>query len=341
MRETNDNNNMHNGKEERENSFLQTKNRDMRENPDRYLSSYDLEKIEREKRRNVPPRTEHNGLRSEENSHKGQTESRKKSSSENQKSRPQTKQKTKKPADGIPFGGKRIPRRLLGIGIAAIVLIVMIIVAVACVGHGKKPAVEETQPVAAEKTYTDIFEDTLFFGNSYFITLKTYDIPQGGHFLCKIGLSINQALEYSGDDNATVLDVLKSQGYGHIVLAFGENELGWPSEQTFIDDYIELIKAIRSAAPDIKIFVLSVLPVSADVSEKNEDETNNVRIREFNEYIRIMAEDNGVVFVPPTAELYDSELNLRSEDSTDGVHLSYEYAKLWVDDLKAIMERNE
>ena len=126
-----------------------------------------------------------------------------------------------------------------------------------------------------------------------------------------------------------VIDKLLEKQYTHIFLTFGENELGWQYPEIFVEDYGKLIAAVRERQPNAKLYIQSILPVSAEVSEKNEDNTNNERIRQYNELLRKLAEEEKVSYLDVAAVLQDAEGNLPKDAATDGIHPGQSYNKKW------------
>lgn len=218
------------------------------------------------------------------------------------------------------------------------VLFVTIGISVLCSEPTSTKTENKTEPKAAAAAPKDVFEDSAFVGNSYVITLKTYQIPKNAAFFTKVGMNVSETLIYQNDAGQNLNEFIKEKTYHRIFLVFGENELGWNGASVFVEEYAKIIDDIRKVSPKTKLYIMSILPVSAEVDAKNEDQTNNTRIREFNEYLRLLAAEKKVTYVPPTAALFDNNLMLLDKASTDGVHLNNEYCKLWVEDLRSLLE---
>lgn len=227
--------------------------------------------------------------------------------------------------------------------ILAVILIATLTVSVVVKNHSaeEKAKVAETANKTTEETVAkDVYEETLFFGNSFVNTLKNYQIPEGATFLSKIGLNVEQALSFEDNNGNTISSLLTENDYRYIVLVFGENEVGWPYPKTFTEDYGKIIDLIKKSEPKAKIYLMAILPITVEADAKNEDGANNDSIRQFNERIRILAEEKNCVFVPPTASLFTDELTLIPESTTDGVHLTFEYNQIWLKDLKKVLENS-
>lgn len=199
-----------------------------------------------------------------------------------------------------------------------------------------EPPSEPTTPTVAEENTEDTkkepFSGVALFGNSQVDGFHIYNSLPGADCLYRVGLNVKSAFEKPmlGEEKP-VIDKLAEKQYTDIFLTFGENELGWKYPDIFIEDYRKLLKAVRERQPDAKLYIQSVLPVSAEVSQKNEDNTNNTRIRQYNELLRKLAEDESVTYVDVAAAVQDADGNLPKEAATDGIHPGKNYNKKWAD----------
>lgn len=177
------------------------------------------------------------------------------------------------------------------------------------------------------------FSDTALVGNSYIDSFSIYDAMPGAAYYYRVGLDVNTALTQPmlhGDDTQTpVVDLLAGGDFDHIILFFGENELGWPNRDVFQDGYAKVIAAVRGHCPDAAVYLSAIPPVSAAASEKNEDNTNNASIQACNEEIRQIAEANGAVYIDAFTALADENGCLPEDAAADGVHPAKEYTEKW------------
>ena len=173
--------------------------------------------------------------------------------------------------------------------------------------------------------------DAALVGNSFVEALNAYNLLPQTDCFGRIGLNVRTALTKStlkGD--VPVIDELKGRTYNRIFLVFGENELGWNSIDLFIEAYGRLVDEVRQRQPAAKIYIESIFPVSAAVSEKNIEQTNNRRIDEFNGRLRQLAADKGIGFVDGASVMRDENGVLPADAATDGVHPKVAYYKRWV-----------
>ncbi len=205
----------------------------------------------------------------------------------------------------------------------------------------KQPSTQPSEPPSEPTTPTPVAENTekkkpfsgvALFGNSQIDGFHIYNSLPGADCLYRVGLNVKSAFEKPmlGEEKP-VIDKLAEKQYTDIFLTFGENELGWKYPDVFIEDYRKLLKAVRERQPDAKLYIQSILPVSAEVSQKNEDNTNNTRIRQYNELLRKLAEDESVTYIDVAAVMQDADGNLPKEAATDGIHPGKDYNKKWAD----------
>lgn len=180
-----------------------------------------------------------------------------------------------------------------------------------------------------------VFDNTAFVGNSVIDDLDTYNIVPNADFFARTGLTVTSVMTKStvkGD--VPVIDELKGKSYDKVFLMFGLNELGWEYPGVFQEDYGKLIDEVRSRLPDTDIYIQSLLPVSAEASQKNQNNVNNSRIREYNDLLEDLAREKGVTYLDVASVLQDSEGNLPKEASADGIHPNIAYCRRWVDYIR-------
>lgn len=217
-------------------------------------------------------------------------------------------------------------------------------------GCGKDDAPADAPTAADTQTAAETqaaprkdYADTALVGNSYIDGFRIYDAMPGASCLYRVGLSVHSVFSdpmTNGDDtNTPVIELLKDKDYRHIFLFFGENELGWDSIDTFRSEYGDVIDTAREYCPDAAVYLVAVPPVSAAVSEKNENRTNNDNIQALNEQIQTVATDKNAVYIDSWTTLVDANGCLPDSASADGVHPAQDYTKKWAGLLQqAIME---
>lgn len=211
-----------------------------------------------------------------------------------------------------------------------------------CANTREAEAQPETQDESAEQVQTETprtsYEDTALVGNSHVSSFFTYNALPGAACYYRVGLNVNSVFEQpmtQGDDTETpVIELLKNKDFSHIIFFFGENELGWSNREAFVEEYTEVIETARSYCPDAVICLSAIPPVSAEVSEQNENNTNNASIQACNEEIKRIAADNDAVYVDAFSALAGEDGSLPDDAAADGIHPAEEYTQKWAELLK-------
>ncbi|MFQ7242373.1 GDSL-type esterase/lipase family protein [Agathobaculum sp.] len=211
-----------------------------------------------------------------------------------------------------------------------------------CANTREAEAQPETQDESAEQVQTETprtsYEDTALVGNSHVSSFFTYNALPGAACYYRVGLNVNSVFEQpmtQGDDTETpVIELLKNKDFSHIIFFFGENELGWSNREAFVEEYTEVIETARSYCPDAVIYLSAIPPVSAEVSEQNENNTNNTSIQACNEEIKQIAADNDAVYVDAFSALAGEDGSLPDDAAADGIHPAEEYTQKWAELLK-------
>lgn len=187
-------------------------------------------------------------------------------------------------------------------------------------------------PESTAKAGEGWFEDAVFIGNSLTEGLRNYDGLDGASYYAGKGLMVDtvytKKIVSAGGRQYTAVQAVKKNRFGKVYLMFGINELGWSSSQTFFDDYGKLIDDIKKGSSGVKIYVQSIMPVSA---KKSESSTiyNNAKIREFNGRLEKLAKDKNAVYLDVASAVADGSGALPEGASLDGVHLNAQYCGKW------------
>lgn len=196
-----------------------------------------------------------------------------------------------------------------------------------------------TQPPATALPKPDysVFDNCAFVGNSVLHGLYQFGIITYGSFFTKVSLNVQSVYTQTTDTGSTpIIDELKNGNYKAVILLFGENELGWPSVDSFISKYSQLVDDVRERQPDAEIFIMGIPPVSkkAAESEKNKSRgVTNENIVIFNAGLARLAGERGCNFIPVPAALTAADGALPKEASSDGIHLNMKFSRLWADHI--------
>jgi hypothetical protein len=195
--------------------------------------------------------------------------------------------------------------------------------------------VQVQAPDDSEKPFG--FENTVFLGNSCIESLYTYGLALDADFFYRVGLTVRSVFTkptVTGD--IPVMDELNSREYGAIFLMFGQNELGWEYTDIFIDDYAVAVDAVKERQPGALVYIMSIPPVSENVSRKNTNGVNKQRIDEYNARLAQLAGSKNVRFLDTSPALTDANGFLPETASSDGIHLNKTYSEIW---MRAIEEQ--
>mgnify|MGYP001138264228 CR=1 FL=1 len=192
-------------------------------------------------------------------------------------------------------------------------------------------SVEESVPPVTN----EYFADAVFIGNSLTEGLFMYtDIDDQADGFYTVGLNVSSAQSDAFVDDTYTLDqALVQKDYRKIYVMMGLNEVGWPDVDSFISEYASLLHQVERDCPEARIYVQSILPVSAARSSEG-DSINNSNIRRFNEKIREMAESNNWTYLNVWEAIADEDGELPSDAAPDGVHFGPEYMEIWLQYLR-------
>jgi lysophospholipase L1-like esterase len=147
-------------------------------------------------------------------------------------------------------------------------------------------------------------------------------------------LWLNQGI--SGDSSTGVLRRLSAFSTTRpevIYVMIGINDLlKGDSDQTILLNHRRIIRSLRQTHPKSQIMVQSILPV-------NRAQVPNRRIRHINAQIALIARQEGANYLNIHNWFTDFDGNLRSDLTTDGVHLSPTGYAVWQAALQQIEYR--
>lgn len=182
------------------------------------------------------------------------------------------------------------------------------------------------------------FDDALFIGDSRTEGFMMYSSLKNIHAYCSKGLSITRIYEekvvtLEDGRTVTVMEALQTETYGKIYIMFGVNELGWPYEDTFEEQYSKMIRDIKQLQPDALIYVQNILPISAERSREDAI-YNNDNVYRFNTIIKRVCETQNVIYLDVASSVADENGALPADASTDGIHCNGTYCDIWLEYLR-------
>lgn len=192
----------------------------------------------------------------------------------------------------------------------------------------------------------DDFSDACFIGDSRTVGLELNSDKAKADFYASQGLNISSALTdqvvtLDNGNMGTVIEGAAQKPYSRIFIMFGINELGWPSPETFVADYVDLITQVKAVQPDAQIYIQSVLPVSAAAVNENEVFTND-NIDSFNEnFVKQVAAQTGTTYLDINTYFKDASGMLPEDAAADGIHFTRDYCLKWIDLLAYLVPTGE
>lgn len=192
-------------------------------------------------------------------------------------------------------------------------------------------------PLQENKPDDSYFDDAVFIGDSLTQGFQLHGGLGNATYYAFKNLNVkdvfDKPLVKSGGGKITIANALGKRPYGKYYIMLGANELGWVYPEVFTKKYGELIELIKKESPDGKIYLQSVLPVTAEVSRTNKYYSNS-RIDEYDELILALAREKGVTYLNVREAVENAEGILPDEAAMDGVHLNKKYCLKWADYLR-------
>ncbi len=245
-------------------------------------------------------------------------------------------------------------RRAL-LALAAIGLIIAVILGIrGCVKDMQAKKAEEAARIAAAEAAKPtpspapvlneyginetFFSNSAFFGNSFIEAMKVYElVPSDTEYISKVGMTVSQAVSEPTDTGTVPAaeEFASGRKYDKIFMMFGENEIGWVGD-AFFEQYEAMIKKIKLSQPDAKIYLLSITPISHELSDQNVDGLNIDKIKAYNSGIKTVAKNTGSTYINLFSVLVGNDGYLPDSAATDGVHFGEDY---YIKCLKYIQEQ--
>ncbi len=173
-----------------------------------------------------------------------------------------------------------------------------------------------------------VFDNSVFLGNSRVLALGNYDIAKNVY--AKVGLTVSTVFTDKAEGSSVpVIEELNGKNYERVFLMFGDNECGWGSMDTFINQYVKLIGKVREKCPGAKVYLLSCLPISKECSDKNVYQYNSKNIEKINGIIKTIAEEQNCSYIDCASSVKGSDGYLPDNYSKDGTHLYKEFDLIW------------
>lgn len=253
-------------------------------------------------------------------------------------------------------------RKTLSVILALIIVILLAITLVSCIAGGgsddpspsKAPTVsgepvsggndnkgedkpEPTpDPLSFRQAPEGYFDDALFIGDSRTVGIQQYGGIDSATYFCSVGMSAYgvryESVEIRGLGKVGLETLLSSRDFGKVYIMLGINDIGGDLS-TVAGNVQKVIDLVRKYSPDAIIYVEATIHVGAHPAAVAS--VNNTNINAYNELLKELC-DGKTVFYLDVNPVFDDELgNLGSEYSTDGIHFTAQYYKVWADWIQA------
>lgn len=186
------------------------------------------------------------------------------------------------------------------------------------------------------------FGDALFIGDSRTHGLQAYGTMEGlTDFLAQDSLTLetlfSEPVVFHAKDGSEsqmlITDLLSSRQYRKIYLSLGINEIGYGTTTDYYQNFRNAVTIIRNLQPDAIIYIEGIMHVSYAIGSSSSS-INNTNIVQKNEAIATLANGRDIFYIDLNSALCDSDGDLPSNLTGDGVHLEAEALEMWHQFLK-------
>ena len=205
-----------------------------------------------------------------------------------------------------------------------------------------EPAVTSYPTGSLDPMDQSVFDSCAFVGNSTFEGLYKFGVITHGKFFTRVGLNINSVYtDTTTDGSVPVIDELNSGSYSGVIMCFGENELGWPNLNVFVQKYEQFCRDVWTRQPNAKLFITGLPPISAKKSAAGGSTgVTNENINTMNALLEeLCSRTDNLYFITVPDALYNEDHVLPDDASGDGLHLNLAYSRIWADQIMNIVGR--
>ena len=182
----------------------------------------------------------------------------------------------------------------------------------------------------------DYFSDALFIGDSRTVgMLQSHLLPQATYY-AKTGIGIGDILSKrivnEGGWMISVKDALNSHSFGKVYIMIGINDIASGDVDWFTEQYKDILHRVRQTQPEAVIYIQGNIPMSYGIQDLS-GALNNKNLSARNEASRALADSDTIFYLDIDKIYADANGNLKSNYTTDGLHVGTSYYPLWVDYL--------
>ena len=191
---------------------------------------------------------------------------------------------------------------------------------------------ETTQPVTEAvfaESDDDYFDDALFIGDSRTVGISEYGTLKNADYFCSVGLA-SYKIDSEYVNGYSLSDLLAQNVYGKVYIMLGINEVGNNIDST-ISAFSGIVQKVREKQPEAVVYIMGNLHVT---QEAQTDVINNEGINALNSKMAEFADNQNIFYIDINPVFDDESGNLRSDCSSDGVHVYAKYYLNWCEWLK-------
>lgn len=163
-----------------------------------------------------------------------------------------------------------------------------------------------------------VYANAVIMGDSMSDALLDYQLLNSSSVVAKRGRTL-----FNNEEDINTVKQIQPRV---LFMQYGMNDMGAfrGDSQYFISKYEEQIKDLQTSIPHVRIFVVSITPMTSKGQKQNE---NNWRYPEFNDAMKEMCKRLNLKYID-TSFLVDP--NNPDFYQFDGVHPTYDYFPAWL-----------
>ena len=190
---------------------------------------------------------------------------------------------------------------------------------------------EEPEPVFTDVEFgsagfsSEFFANDLFIGDSIALGLSEYLHLDSRNVAASVSLTPYkahaEAMTLPDGSSGTALSYAQAMQPKRIFLILGLNGINSPKAMK--GSFRDLTEKLEAACPDAVIYCCSITPVTAASSAAAAASIANSSITAFNEYLKTLSSELGMVYLDINTKMSDESGYLRDDyDEADGMHLT-------------------
>ncbi len=217
----------------------------------------------------------------------------------------------------------------------------------------KKSLQSEPEPETDASENNSWFDDCVFMGDSLTLGLSMYNDSTGrfgkAEFVCSAGLGWHNSQWDLFDENEVhplyygekvlLEDAVMLTGANKAIIGLGMNDIGIYGVEDSIYSAGKFLERLRAKSPDVQIYLQTVTPM---IPEKEYAALNNSLIQQYNQELKIFAEQHDCTLINSWAAIADENGELPYDFCEDpkalGLHLTHDGCDIWANCIMAAVQ---